>query len=150
MEVLLYQTRLIILFLRHLFFTQVNSQEGFTTAINATRDQGVGEASVLFELDPASAAKAKHAQKNGGASGTPASPGSPVSQSVKISFLVSAFVAGLGKSRALTKWEQEAWFAVHDANNDGEISLSEFTAAINEAKEKSKRIAEAESASRPP
>lgn len=138
------------MFLRHLYRAQVTSLEGFTTAINATRDQGVGEASVLFELDPASAAKNRQAQKNGGANGSPASPGSPMSQSVKISFLVSAFVAGLGKSRALTKGEQEAWFAVHDANNDGEISLSEFTAAINEAKEKSKRIAEAESASRPP
>lgn len=102
---------------------------------------------MLFELDPASAAKTKQVQKGGSG---PASPGSPVSQSVKISFLVSAFVAALGKSRALTKGEQEAWFAVHDVDKNGEISLSEFTAAINEAKEKSKRIAEAESARRPP
>jgi hypothetical protein len=143
---------------------QVSTLEQFTAAVNETRDRGVGEATVAFELDPASAAKARQADKdaaaqassNGGGkkalfsggAGGGAATFSAVSQSVKISFLVSAFAAALGTGRSLTKGEQGAWFAVHDADGNGEISLAEFTAAINEAKEQSKRLLAAEEANR--
>jgi Ca2+-binding EF-hand superfamily protein len=60
-------------------------------------------------------------------------------QSIPIAFLVAAFTAVLdGQGQALRPEEADAWFEKHDTDGDGVVNLSEFTAAINEAKEATK------------
>jgi len=76
-------------------------------------------------------------EQAGGEAGPGAQGGS--SASIKIQFLVGAFAQTLGPDRQLAPAEEQAWFSAHDANGDGVISLNEFTAAINTAKEMSKK-----------